>query len=160
MSAKRNKTGEELTAKQQRFVEEYLVDLNATQAAIRAGYSEKGAESQGSSLLIIPKVSREIAKRIAARSKRVEVTQDYVVSGIVECAERCMQRKPVMEWDRENRCSVQAEDENGNGVWTFDSSAALKAFELLGKHLGMFTENKQKVQDKDVRYTVKLIPDD
>ena len=68
-----------LTEKQQRFVEEYLIDLNATQAAIRAGYSAKTADQQGSRLLANVKVQQAIAERMAERSKRTGVNQDRVV---------------------------------------------------------------------------------
>jgi phage terminase small subunit len=69
----------ELTARQQRFVEEYLIDLNATQAAIRAGYSEKTAQVQSSRLLSNVMVAAAIAEAQSARSERTEITQDMVV---------------------------------------------------------------------------------
>ena len=68
-----------LTAKQQRFVEEYLIDLNATQAAIRAGYSEKTAYSIGEENLRKPEISFEIQKAMDRRSKRTEITADRVL---------------------------------------------------------------------------------
>ena len=69
-----------LTAKQQRFVEEYLIDLNATQAAIRAGYSVNNADKIGSELLGKTRVSSTIAKAMAERSKRTGVNQDKIVN--------------------------------------------------------------------------------
>jgi hypothetical protein len=68
-----------LTDKQRRFVDEYLIDLNATQAAIRAGYSEKTAAEQASRLLINVKVSSAIENAQKARSKRVEISADMVL---------------------------------------------------------------------------------
>jgi hypothetical protein len=68
-----------LTAKQQRFVEEYLVDLNATAAAIRAGYSEKTARSIGHELLSKPEIQAAIEAALAERSKRTEITADDVL---------------------------------------------------------------------------------
>lgn len=68
-----------LTAKQQRFVDEYLIDLNATQAAARAGYSKKTANEQGSRLLANVSVSAAIHQRMNERSGRVEITQDMVL---------------------------------------------------------------------------------
>jgi len=68
-----------LTAKQQRFVDEYLIDLNATQAATRAGYSKKTANEQGSRLLANVSVSTAIHQRMNERSGRVEITQDMVL---------------------------------------------------------------------------------
>jgi len=69
-----------LTAKQQRFVEEYLIDLNATQAAIRAGYSEKGATVRGSELLANRNVADAVAVAKEKRSKRTEITSEAVLA--------------------------------------------------------------------------------
>lgn len=77
-----------LTAKQARFVEEYLIDLNATQAAIRAGYSERTANEQASRLLANAKVSAAVARAQAERSDRTGVTLDYVLSRLAVEAER------------------------------------------------------------------------
>ena len=68
-----------LTPKQSRFVEEYLVDLNATQAAIRAGYSKRSARIQGHENLTKPHIEAAISAAQQARSKRTEITQDMVV---------------------------------------------------------------------------------
>jgi phage terminase small subunit len=68
-----------LTKKQARFIEEYLIDLNATQAAIRAGYSVKTAGEIGHENLKKPQIQVEIDKAIKARSKRVQITQDRVL---------------------------------------------------------------------------------
>ena len=67
-----------LTAKQARFIEEYMVDLNATQAAIRAGYSEKGATSRGSQLLANVNVAAEVTERQKAISEKLEITRDDI----------------------------------------------------------------------------------
>jgi len=107
-----------LTARQERFVAEYLIDLNATQAAIRAGFSEKTAYSQGQRLSKNVEVAKAIAAGQAKRSQRTEVTQDYVLALIVDTAERCK----------------MASDYNPNAV--------LKGAELLGRHLAMFTDKQ------------------
>ena len=124
-----------LTDKQTAFVREYLVDLNATQAAIRAGYSERTASRIGPQLLGKTCVREAIEKAQAKRARRVEVTQDYVLSNLVEVVERTMQRAPVT-----NRKGEQVTDEEGRAVWTFDAKGANRALELLGKHLGIFTD--------------------
>ena len=103
-----------LTPKQQRFVEEYLIDLNATQAAIRAGYSVKTAEQQGNRLLGNAKVAAYIALAQANRSERTEITQDYVLGIIKEAI------------------ILSRSTDNVMGFY--------KGAELLGKHLGMFTD--------------------
>jgi phage terminase small subunit len=69
------------------FVKEYLIDLNATQAAIRAGYSEKTANEQGARLLANVSVSEAIQHGMNERSKRTEITADYVLNTIVETIE-------------------------------------------------------------------------
>ncbi len=124
-----------LTDKQKEFVRQYLVDLNATQAAIRAGYSMKTAYRQGADLLQKTSIREAIEKAQAKRARRVEVTQDYVLSNLVEVVERTMQRAPVT-----NRKGEQVTDEEGRAVWTFDAKNANRALELLGKHLGIFTD--------------------
>lgn len=68
-----------LNDKQKRFAAEYIIDLNATQAAIRAGYSEKTAKSQGQRLLTHVDIKAEIAKAKSHREKRTEITQDRVL---------------------------------------------------------------------------------
>lgn len=73
-----------MTAKKWRFVEEYIKDLNATQAAIRAGYSARTAASQGERLLRDVDVSAAIHAALAERSKRVEVDADYVLKRLAE----------------------------------------------------------------------------
>lgn len=75
-----------LTVKQQCFVDEYLIDLNATQAAIRAGYSAKTADQQGSRLLANVKVQQTIAEEMAKRSKRTGINQDRVILELARLA--------------------------------------------------------------------------
>lgn len=134
-----------LTDKQTAFVREYLVDLNATQAAIRAGYSERTASRIGPQLLGKTCVREAIEKAQAKRAQRVEVTQDYVLSNLVEVVERTMQRAPVLD-----RKGEQVTDEEGRAVWTFDAKGANRALELLGKHLGIFTDKvKAEVSGPD-----------
>ena len=75
-----------LTLKQQRFASEYMVDLNATQAAIRAGYSADSAGSIGNELLKKPDIRARISKAIAEQSKRTGVTADRVVRELARVA--------------------------------------------------------------------------
>jgi len=135
-----------LSPRQRRFVEEYLVDLNATQAAIRAAYSPRTADVKGSQLLGKVRIADAIAESMAARSERTGVTADEVIEGLREVVRRCLQRSAVMVWDRSARRLVQATDEDGRNIWTFDSSGANRALELLGKHLGLFMERKELVE--------------
>lgn len=125
-----------LNAKQQRFVEEYLIDLNATQAAIRAGYSENGATVAGTRLLANASVAKAIAAGQAKRAGRVEVNQDYVLSSIVDTMERCKQAAPVLDRKGE-QVMTETPDGKKAAAYAFQPSAVLKGAELLMRHLGM-----------------------
>jgi phage terminase small subunit len=133
-----------LTPKQQRFVEEYLIDLNATQAYMRAGYkvSESVARRNGHRLLTNADVAAEIGNKQAMRSERTEITADYVLNTIVETVERCRQAEAVT--DKTGK-QVMVETEGGElaPAYVFDSKAVLKGCELLGKHLALFTDKHE-----------------
>lgn len=141
-----------LTDKQQRFVEEYLVDLNATQAAIRAGYSTKTADDIGHQLLHHCRVSEEIARAKAERSRRTGVSQDRVIEELAKIA--FLKPEDAINFDsatvRDDAppevlaciagCKVKTMvGENGDmterEVKLCDK---LKALDMLAKHLGMY----------------------
>ena len=142
------------TNKQKIFISEYLVDLNATRAAIKAGYSAKTATQIGSKLLTNVDIKAEIDQQIAEHLEKTGITTDYVLTSIKEVVERCMQRKPVMV--RQGKEYVQAteyvEQPDGSrkeeGVWAFDASGANFALKMLGLHLKLFTE-KVEASGKD-----------
>ena len=142
-----------LTEKQQRFVEEYLIDLNATQAAIRAGYSVKNADKIGSELLGKTRVAEAISKKIADRSKRTGINQDRVVLELAKLAfvkitdivdSQGKIKAKAKEYDLACIESVKykkSESETGSSVEREVKIASkLKALELLGKHLGMWND--------------------
>lgn len=143
-----------MTKKQKRFVEEYLVDLNATQAAIRAGYSPQTARDIGCENLTKPNIQNAIATAMADRSRRTGINQDRVIQEIAKLA--FLNPVDVIDMDEatikgeanrdDTACiaSVKVKVIPGEGgniiereVKTYDK---LKALELLGKHLGMFTD--------------------
>lgn len=130
------------TAKQQRFVDEYLVDLNATQAAIRAGYSEDTAYSIGSENLSKPEIATAIQVAMDQRAQRTKITSDYVLSTVYAVVERCKQATPVL--DRLGR-PVLVETESGDlaPAYVFDAKSALKGAEMLGKHLKLFADRTE-----------------
>jgi phage terminase small subunit len=101
-----------LTQKQKRFTEEYLVDLNGTQAAVRAGYSAKTAKDQASRMLTKADINQEIQTGLRSVSERTGVTVDGIVSALVQTYEMAMAEK--------------------------DFSSCTKILELLGKHVGMW----------------------
>lgn len=137
-----------LTPKRERFCREYLIDLNATQAAIRAGYSKHTARSIANEILTIPDIQEVIQKELNIRKKRTEITADYVINNIKEINERCMQRVPVMTFNRETKEYEQETEpvthDDGTiteeGIWSFKELGALRANELLGKHLNIFND--------------------
>lgn len=131
-----------LTPKQQRFVDEYLIDLNATQAAIRAGYSEKTAGQIGEQNLKKLEIQEAIQQAMNERQQRTQIDQDYVINTIVDTIERCKQAKPVVDKSGE---PVYIENADGEIVpaYKFDAGNVLKGAELLGKHLGMFVDRKE-----------------
>lgn len=149
-----------LTAKQQRFVEEYLKDLNATQAAIRAGYSPRSAKQYADQMLSKPHIAAAVAAAQAARAKRTEVDVDYVVARMVEIDQMdvldimndAMELKPVSEWPRVWRQYLsgfdlaemfegRGEDRDMVGILKkIKWPDKIKNLELLGRHLGMFKD--------------------
>ena len=120
--------------KQKQFCEEYIIDLNGTQAAIRAGYSKKTARAIANELLTKLDIQEYIQNIKNERSERVKYSQDELMRDILEVKNRCMQANPVL--DKEG---------NETGIWKFDSNGANKALDMLAKHVGFYeTDNKQK----------------
>ncbi|NRA79859.1 MAG: terminase small subunit [Pseudoalteromonas sp.] len=111
-----------LTAKQEMFCKEYLIDLNATQAAIRAGYSEKTAKVIGYENLSKPYIAELIQVLMTKRSNKVEIDADWVLKGIKDLTDKLLGSE--------------------------DPKAAYKGFELAGKHLKLFTD-KVELGGKD-----------
>ncbi|WP_097303834.1 terminase small subunit [Pseudomonas chlororaphis] len=149
-----------LTAKQQRFVDEYLKDLNATQAAIRAGYSKKTAASIGQENLTKPAIDSAIKSATQERAKRTAITQDYVIAGIVEVIERCRQAAPVL--DRSGaQVFVETPDGNHAPAFGFDAKNVLKGFEMLGRHLKLFGDKEdaeiKRLEIEKRKAEIKLI---
>lgn len=143
-----------MTKKQKRFVEEYLIDLNATQAAIRAGYSPGTAQQMGSENLSKPVIKDEVDKAMAERSKRTGVTADRVVEELAKIA--FIKMTDVVDGNGRIKEDAAPEDlaciesikykssESDTGSMVereVKVSSKLKALELLGKHLGMYQNN-------------------
>lgn len=121
-----------LTAKQQRFCDEYLIDLNATQAAIRAGYSKKTAGVIGVENLKKPSIKDYIDKRMAEKEAELIADQDEVLKYLTSVLRG------------ESKASVLARDEMGADrvmVKNPDEKERLKAAELLGKRYSLFKDN-------------------
>ena len=157
-----------LTKKQKLFIDEYLIDLNATQAAIRAGYSVESARDIGCENLTKPNIQQVIAERMAERSRRTGVNADRVVAELAKIA--FVNAEDVIDAEtatikpnaaREDTAAIQSvkvkvfgEDGLEREIKMADK---LKALELLGKHLGMF---KDKVELSGTLETEKSKLDD
>ena len=155
-----------LSAKQERFCEEYLIDLNATQAAIRSGYSVNSAGSIGSENLEKPEIRARIDAALAERSKRTGINADRVLRELgriafVNAVDVINMQDATVKGDAERDdtaaiASVKVKvipGEYGDGVEREIRLAdKLKALELCGKHLGMFKDT----QDTNVPVTVVI----
>jgi len=158
-----------LTEKQKRFVEEYLIDLNATQAAIRAGYSAKTADRIGPELLGKTCVARAIKEAMAERSRRTGINQDRIVRELAKIGfinpidvinlDEATIREDANKDDTAAIASVRVKripTENGEIIEREIKIAdKLKALELLGKHLGMFTDKL----NVNAEMAVKIVDD-
>lgn len=127
-----------LSDKHEIFCQEYLIDLNATQAYIRAGYSPDGARHAASRLLTNDNIRARIDELMAERAKMVRIDAAHVVERLKSVAERCMQAEPVMVFN--GQFMEHKKDDAGNHIYEFDSNGANKALELLGRHVGMFVD--------------------
>lgn len=126
-----------LTDKQQAFCNEYLKDFNGTQAAIRAGYSEKTANEQAARLLANVSIKNYIESHQKEAEKQTQLDFQWVLNRFKEISDRCMTAEPVMIRDGNEMVE--------SGEYQFDSSGANKATEMIGKLLGHFErDNNQK----------------
>ncbi len=143
-----------LTPKQERFVAEYMVDLNGTQAAIRAGYSEKTANEQASRLLANVKIADAVAKKQQKRAERTDINAAWLLNRLAEEAtadaadlyDEEGHLKPIKDWPMIWRQGLVAgfdveeisDGENTIGVLKkIKLSDRIKRLELIGKHVGV-----------------------
>lgn len=152
-----------LTPKQMRFVDEWLIDFNGKQAAIRAGYSAKTAEVTAAKLLRNVKVQAEISRRQKDLQKRTEVSQDRVVKELAriafaniadylhvetqtrtkddgtEVTYQIVMLSETEDLSVDQRAALANVKQSVNGV-EIKLHDKIKALELLGRHIGMFTD--------------------
>lgn len=130
-----------ITPKQERFCQEYIVDYNGAQAAVRAGYAANSARKTASRLLTNADILARVRELQREQTARLALTQDYVLQQLVDTYRCCREPEPVL---------VYAPDAGGmveSGKYQFDSKGALRALELIGKHLGMY-QDKLKLDAK------------
>jgi phage terminase small subunit len=146
-----------MTPRQERFVQEYLIDLNATQAAIRAGYSAKTANAQAGRLLVNVSVHNAIRDAQKERSDRTQITAERVIQELARIA--FVNPRKIFKWgpngvtllDSDSLTEDEAAAVAEVSETTTESGGSIKAklhdknkaLELLGKHLGIFTDKLQ-----------------
>lgn len=154
-----------LNDKQKRFCLEYIVDLNATQAAIRAGYSEKTAKSMGCENLTKPDIQAYVQKLMSERSKRTEITADNVLKELAKLGFGNMQNLydnnglliPIHKLPSDVSATLQEiqtittydKDDKPIEKKRYKSADKKSSLELLGKHLKLFTEKVQHSNDPE-----------
>jgi phage terminase small subunit len=160
-----------LTDRQSRFVDEYLVDLNGTQAAIRAGYAPKRADQQASRLLARKDIADEVALRQAARAERTQIDADWVLTRLSKEATADLadlydadgSLKPVHDWPliwRQGLVAgievdeIRAGDVVVGQVRKVKLSDRIKRIELIGKHVNVQAFRDQVEQTGVIHFTV------
>lgn len=122
-----------MNSQQKQFCDEYLIDLNGTQAAIRAGYDPNSARSYASQLLDNEEVQQYISEKQKRIADKLDYTLEKVLLNFAKIHDRCMQGEPVLDFDG-----------NPTGEWKFDASNANRANENIGKHLGFYEKDNDQ----------------
>ena len=133
------------------FCREYIIDYNGTQAAIRAGFSERSAASTASRLTTNDEVLARVRELQKEQMERLSLNADMVVLEILDTYRSCRQGTPVLQ--RNTRTGKWEE----SGIYQFDSHGALKALEMLGRHLGVFEKKTTGGDKEDSNLLQKLL---
>ena len=138
-----------MTAKQKLFCDEYIISLNATQAAIKAGYSEKTARFIGTENLTKPNIQEYIEKRMAEKEAALIANQDEVLKYLTSVLRgESVSEVVVVEGMGEGCSSARTMTKNP------DEQERLKAAELLGKRYGLYTEKVEAAVDAELNITI------
>jgi phage terminase small subunit len=146
-----------LTDKQRRFVDEYIISLNATQAAIKAGYSPKTAEQMGYKLVQNSSVSEALQKKRLKLEKKTEITQERILQELANVAlanatdyvtitDGGVQIVNTADIPPDKLAAIAGIKQTQTGI-EIKTRDKLKALELLGKHLGMFNDTDKRQDD-------------
>ncbi len=131
-----NKDKFKLTPQQEKFCREYVLNgCKQKKAAISAGYSPKTASAQASRLLTNVNILSRVHAIQIEELKKASITPEFVMLQYLEIYNRCMQNKPVMEWDYSEHKLVET------GEYAFDSKGANEALKKMGEYLAMFKQN-------------------
>ena len=134
-----NEKKQKLTAKQEQFCQEYMIDLNASQAAIRAGYSEKTAGVMGHENLNKPQIADRIAELKKSRAEKVSISQEDVLNNLIKAMNISMGKE-------DTHVVANLDGTIGSvALKKTDVQAFLKANEMLAKHLGFFELNNEQL---------------
>lgn len=132
-----------LTDKQELFCREYLIDLNATQAAIRAGYSKKTAREIAAQNLAKLNIQKQIQELMSERNERNKIDADYVLRQAVKLHERCMQEIDPLT----DRNGEEIKDDNGKAIYKFNARDAATALKLIGEHVNVQAFKQQIINE-------------
>lgn len=138
-----------MTAKQKRFCDEYLIDLNATQAAIRAGYSERTANRIATENMSKPVIKKYIAERMAEKESELIADQDEVLKYLTSVLRGESQSEVVVVEGQGDGFSRAKNIQKAP-----DEKERLKAAELLGKRYGLYTEKVEQAVDMDLSISI------
>ena len=142
------------------FCREYIVDMNGSRAATAAGYSKKTARTQASMMLTKLNIQTYLKQLLTKPIEKLAITAEYVLGNIQEIGERCMQHKEVLD-----------SEGDPTGEYVFKENGALKAQELLGRHIKLFGEDAAdtsrpivimptvKIGDAEVSFDIGSEPD-
>lgn len=162
-------------AKQEQFCREYIIDFNASEAAKRAGYAARSAGQQAHALLKKHEIQSRIGELVNERRERAQVDGDYVLRRLLQIADFDVRAlftdngalKPVSEWPEGAAAAVSGLDvqelheDHGEGkqhigdVKKVRTRDTLKALELLGKHLKLFTDRVEHTADESLAEAIK-----
>lgn len=138
-----------LTARRMRFCDEYLIDLNATQAAIRAGYSQKTAQVISAELMADPRIKQFIADRMAEKESELIADQNEVLKYLTSVMRGDTQSEIVVVEGTGDGCSEARAMQKAP-----DEKERLKAAELLGKRYGLYTEKVETDIDMELNIVI------
>lgn len=176
MAGKAAKSVSKLTAKQEIFCKEYLIDLNGTQAAIRAGYSEKTAEQQASRMLLNVKVQNRVSELKEIRNTQLDVDGTYVLKRLIEWDQLDVldiltdtgSFKPISEWPKVWRTSISAmdvstlmkqEEDIETRIMKVKWPDKVKNLELIGKHVDVQAFKEQVQHSGGITVETKSLED-
>jgi phage terminase small subunit len=138
-----------LSDREERFVAEYMIDLNAQAALVRAGFNVRYPAQRASKLIADPRIKAAIAHAQAERAERTQTDADWVLRQAREVYERVVQQVEPALHPKTRR---QLKTEDGRPLFTFNAAAALRALEIIGKHVSVqaFEERVSMTADKEL----------